>query len=188
MRINSRQSGQSLVETAVILPVLLLLVLNGVNLGYFYLIALNMVTAPRSGVQYSMTGFDTTAAVLLPPAGPATAVNSVSYITYLDMAGAVPTSATASVHVCSKILGVLGSGTSQTSKCSSFGSVSFPNPSPDPEAPWFVLNRLDVSYTFVPLIPGTPFGVALLPTGVCTAAGLSMTCTYATQMSMRAMD
>jgi len=43
-------------------------------------------------------------------------------------------------------------------------------------------------YTFSPLVPGTPFGLALLPTGACTAASFTMTCTFHTKMAMRAMD
>jgi len=169
------RAGQSIVEITILLPLLLLIVLNAVNLGYFYLVAMNMVAAPRSGVQYSMEGFGSIAGARLADPGPVTSATSVSYLTLLDINGALPSSSDASVQVCSKILGVNGTGTNQTAKCSSFGSVSFGAPNADPEAPWFVLNRVEVSYTFSPLIPGTPFGLALLPSGACTAPGLTMT-------------
>ncbi|MBA3913467.1 MAG: hypothetical protein H0X25_06360 [Acidobacteriales bacterium] len=183
------ERGQSPVELLLVAPLLLTIVLNAVNLGYFFLVAMNVVTAPRSGVQYSMEGFDTTAAILLPSAGPATTTTSVAYLSYQDIAGGLYNSASdASVQVCSKILGLTGSGTSQAARCESYGNATFSSSVSDPEAPWFVLNRVDVSYTFKPLIPGTIFGVVLLPSGVCTASGLNMTCTFHRQAAMRAMD
>lgn len=178
-----------MVELLLVTPVLLTVVLNAVNLGYFFLVALNVVTAPRSGVQYSMQGFDTTAAILLPAAGPTSSTTSVAYLTYQDILGGLrDSSSSASVQVCSKILGLSGSGSNQTANCQNYGTATFSNSVPDPEAPWFVLNRVDVSYTFKPLIPGTVFGLALLPSGVCTASGLNMTCTFHRQVAMRAMD
>lgn len=183
-----RENGQSLLETVLTLPVLILLVLNAINFGYFYTVSLNLMAAPRSGVEYSMEGFGTTAGSRLPDAGPSTAQASVSYLTYADMNATIPNAANASVQVCTKILGISGSGAGQTANCASYGSASFPAPDADPEAPWFVLNRVDVSYTFKPLIPGTPFGLALLPNRACTISGMNVTCTFHTQMSMRAMD
>src|SRR5215472_2570762 len=143
-RMVPRESGQSMMEAALIMPLLLVMVLNGLNFGYFFLVTINLATAPRAGVQYSMEGFDTTAGTLLPSAGPPSNNTTVAYLTYQDKSGALPTSASsASVQVCSKILGLNGSGTTQTGKCMTFGSASFPSPDPDPEAPWFVLNRVD---------------------------------------------
>ena len=52
----SRESGQSLIETALILPLLLLLAFNAINFGYFFFVALNITSAPRSGVQYAILG------------------------------------------------------------------------------------------------------------------------------------
>jgi hypothetical protein len=135
-----------------------------------------------------MEGFDTTAAILLPSAGPTTSTTSVAYLSYQDVQALPNSSSNTSVQVCSKILGLSGSGTNQTANCTQYGTATFQNPAPDPEAPWFVLNSVDVSYTFSPLIPGTVFGLALLPSGVCTASGLSMTCTFHRQIAMRAMD
>jgi Flp pilus assembly protein TadG len=183
-----RQSGQSLIEAALVLPILLMIVLNAVNLGYFFIVALNLTVAPRTGVQYSIQGFDSSASSALPSAGPTTSDTSVSSLTYGDMNGAIPSSSGASMQICSKTIGISGSGASQKASCSSYGSASFSSPSADPEAPSFVLHQVDVSYTFSPLIPGSPFGLALLPTGVCTVSGLSTSCTFHTKMSMRAID
>jgi len=60
-------------------------------------------------------------------------------------------------------------------------------PSADPEAPNFMLHRVDVTYTFSPLIPGTPFGLALLPMTACSVSGGNVLCTFHRQVSMRVM-
>ncbi len=181
-------SGQSLVETALVLPLLLMLVLNAVNFAYFFVVALNLAAAPRSGVQYSVLGFLTPAALSVPDAGPSTANTSVSYLTYRDITGALSAPTSASVQVCSKILGFTGTGTAQKANCTSYGSATFPSVDADPEAPSFVLHRVDITYSFRPLIPGTPFGLTLLPSPICASSGGTITCTFHRQVSMRAID
>src|SRR5580704_8085180 len=81
-------SGQSLIETALLLPMLLMLLFNAVNFGYFFLIALNMAAAPRSGVAYSIQGYSSPSSGFLPSAGPSTTAATVSYLTYQDLTGA----------------------------------------------------------------------------------------------------
>jgi len=183
-------SGQSMVETALILPLLLMVILNAVNFGYFFLVAVNLAAAPRSGVEYSIQGFASPGALQIPAAGPSSAKTTVSYLVYQDMTGALRSPSSASIQVCSKTLGLNNPGTStQTAKCASFGpATAFPAAAADPEAPSFVLHRVDVTYTFKPLIPGTPFGLALLPVSVCSSGGGTITCTFHRQISMRAMD
>src|ERR1700691_3613472 len=82
---DGSSSGQSLVETALLLPVLLMLLFNAVNFGYFFLVALNVAPAPRSGVAYSIQGYASPSSGLLPSAGPSTTTATVSYLTYQDM-------------------------------------------------------------------------------------------------------
>jgi hypothetical protein len=191
-----RSAGQSMVETALLLPLLLLIVLNAVNFGYFLVVALNLAAAPRSGVEYSIQGFETPATLALPPPGPPATVTSVSYLTYQDLTGAVSSPTGASLQVCSKILGLTNAGlATQKAKCSACTGTSCaaattgsPAPDADPESPSFVLHRVDVTYSFSPIIPGTPFGIALLPTSICTTSGSTVTCTFHRQVSMRAMD
>lgn len=191
-----RASGQSMVETALLIPLLLLIILNAVNFGYFFLVALNLAAAPRSGVEYSILGYATPGTLNLPSPGPPTTATSVSYLTYQDMTGALYQPSSATVQVCSKILGVSNAGlTTQTANCvtcsgSTCGSpgTGSPVPDADPESPLFVLHRVDVTYTFTPLIPGTPFGLTLLPSSICSSAGGKITCTFHRQVSMRAMD
>jgi hypothetical protein len=191
--------GQSLVETALVLPLLLLIVLNVVNFGYFFWVTLNLTAASRTATLYAIMGSSTPVAAQLPPPGSPTNVQSVSYLTVQDMTGPLAAPSTASVQICSPIninslnSGVNNPGTvSQKSNCvtctgSSCGSVNTgsPAPSADPEAPNFVLNRVDIVYTFQPLIPGTPFNLALRAAAMCNATG---TCTFARHAEMRSMN
>ncbi len=63
-------SGQALVETALIVPFLLMLALNTINFAYFFVVAINLAAAPRSGTLYSTLGFADSQFTLrcLPPA------------------------------------------------------------------------------------------------------------------------
>ncbi len=197
--------GQSLVETAIMLPLMLFLVLNAVNFGYFFLMMVNLTGASRSAATYSIEGSATPAATPLPPSGSSTnnlaGTLSVSYLAYQDMTGAIGSPTGASVQVCSPIningsnSGVNGTGANLKSNCvtctgNTCGSVGTgsPVPSADPEAPSFVLNRVDILYTFTPIIPGTPFNIALLASPACTVGGGgSVTCTFRRTAQMRAM-
>jgi hypothetical protein len=176
-------SGQALLETALVLPLLLALVFNCINFGYFFLVALNISAAPRSGVEYSILGESTPGSII----EPATAL--VSTITTGDITGGLSGGANAGVQVCSKTPragALVNPGTAtQTAKCDQFNSSPLYTPASDPESPLFVLQRVDVTYKFTPIIPGRPFGIALMPVAICSAAG---NCTFHRQVSMRAMD
>jgi Flp pilus assembly protein TadG len=193
--LRRRETGQSLVETVLMLPLLLLVLLNAVNFGYFYLVALNLTSATRSGALYGIMGSSTPAGTALPPAAGASTLTA-SYLTYQDITGAISAPGNATIQVCSAGLGVSGTGSGQTAKCETCTSsascgttpgAGTPAPDSDPEAPKFVLNRVDVTYTFIPLIPGTPFGLALLPLSACSVSNGSVTCAFHRQVSMRAM-
>jgi hypothetical protein len=180
--------GQSLVETALVVPLLLLVVLNAINFGYYYLVALNLSAAPRSGVLYSIVGFATPGTLTVPPAGPSGTNTTVSYLTYQDMTGALSNPQGASIQVCSKNQGISAPGTPNCTCFGTCGGGATPAPGTDPEPADFILQRVDVDYSFSPLIPGTPFGIALLPTSACTTSGGNVTCTFHRHVSMRAMD
>jgi len=186
-------SGQALIESALLVPFLLTMILNTVNFGYFFLVALNLTSAPRSAVEYSIQGFQTPATLTLAPgpssANPSSDNSSVAYLLYQDLSGALGSSTSATVKVCS---GSLGSGNCVT--CSGYSTAcGAPAASPggasytDPEAS-FVLNRVDVTYTFRPLIPGTAFNLTLLPASICSVSGGSVSCTFHRYASMREMN
>src|SRR5690349_2403464 len=139
---NSR--GQSLVETALMLPLLIMITLNVVNLGYFFLVAINLTGSARTATIYSIEGSSTPAASQLPGAGgasPTTNLLSVTYLAFQDMTGALWNPTGASVQVCSPIningssSGVNGTGTSQKANCvtctsSSCGAAGSGAPAP----------------------------------------------------------
>ena len=209
MRIRTRafvrcSSGQNLVEIVLITPLLLALVLNAVNFGYFYLVALNLTAAPRSGVEYSILGFlspsPTTSSLPLP--GPAGTNTSVGYLTYQDMTGALWAPGNASIRICSEQLGrttaspptakcVTCSGSGATCSCSGSpltctGAAGSPLPGVDPESS-FVLNQVDVTYTFPPLLNVPPFTIPVrfLP-GYSSSNGTC--CTFTRRARMRAIN
>jgi len=187
------ETGQAVLETAVTLPFLLILIFNAINFGYLFLVALNLTAASRSGVEYSILGPSTPAGDI--PGLPA--ANPIASLAYEDLHGALSTYASASVHICSETLGVNPSTggsslrtnctTCSNSTCSAAAAVTSGSlaPSPDPLAPTFRLHRVDITYSFSTLIPGTPFNLALIPTSLCDSNG---TCTFHRQVSMRAMD
>lgn len=191
-----RSSGQALLETALIMPVFLTIVLNAINFGYFFLMALNLTSAARSGGLYSITGSATPAQIVVPNAGPPTTITSVSYLTYEDMTNSVylPRS-NGSLQVCSPSVGINNAGTpNQVTACLPFGpSVTFSPPTPDPElnagntAPAFLLNRVDVTYQFQPLVPLMPFNIVVLASPACTSTGGVVTCTFNRNTQMRVM-
>src|SRR4051812_43576041 len=74
-----RQSGQAMIETILAMPLMLFVALNAVNMGYVYLVATNLASAPRVAAEYSIMGFETPAASSLPEAGPITTNSTISY-------------------------------------------------------------------------------------------------------------
>lgn len=162
-RLRGSSSGQSLIEVAVLLPLLLLCAAYGVDFGYFFLVSANLNSATRSAVEYSVQGYQSAGQITLPAAGPSSTATSVSSLALGDLAGLASSATQATVQVCSKSIGVSGNVT----KCSSYGpSVAGSNsvaPQTDPEAPLFLLNRVDVTYTVQPPIPLRFFSVSLLP-------------------------
>ena len=186
-------SGQSLVETALIVPFLLMIALNVVNFGYFFLVAINLAAAPRSGTLYSTLGSATPASSGasfpgLPPPGPVSTNTSVSYLSVNDLNGALYQGTSAGVQVCSSVVGLSNSGTTtQTANCNQYQGASAYADDTDLEAPTFILDRVDLQYTFTPLIPGTPFNIVLLASPICTSVG-GVTCTFHRMSEMREMN
>ena len=201
---RSRRSsrGQSLVETALMLPLLLLVVCNVVNLGYFFLVIVNLTGASRTSVLYSIEGSYTPYAQQEAPSGTSgasilTTPGTVAYTVYQDLNGAVwnPTSAT--VQVCTQMninsgtgSGVNGAGAGQLANCETCTSSGCgtagggtPVPSADPEAPSFVLNQVDIIYDFSTLIPGTIFNIPLQASAMCNGGN----CQFTRHARMRSM-
>jgi TadE-like protein len=192
-------SGQALIETALILPLLLTIVLNAVNFAFFFLMALNITSSSRSSGIYSIMGGATPAVLALPKAGPQTTTTTVSYLAYQDLTGAVstPTTTNTGVNVCSSTVGIHNVGaTNMGTNCTSVGiSGGFATTAgPDPElnsgstAPAFLLNRVDVAYQFSPPIPIMPFNILVLAAPICSSSGGTVSCTFYRHVEMREMQ
>lgn len=159
--------GQSLIEAGLLLPVLLLLTFNAINLGYVFFSYLNMATATRQGAEFSIQGTNTVQGTNLP-----TADNVKSLVTD-DITTAVPGGSNAPMRVCTQALGLntAYSGANTVPICNTYGTggswpstdpncTGGPSICPDPEAAYgLILNRIDIQYTVTPLIDGTAFNL-----------------------------
>jgi hypothetical protein len=185
------------------LPLLLLLVCNVVNLGYFFLVIVNLTGASRSSALYSIEGSYTPYAQQEAASGTSsstilTTPGTVAYTVYQDLNGAVWNPTASTIQVCTQMnINSSGSGVNPTppgpsqaancvtctsSGCGSVGTGS-PAPSVDPEAPSFVLNQVDINYSFSTLIPGTIFNIPLQASAMCNSG----TCTFTRRTRMRSM-
>ncbi len=156
IRRQRQDEGQSLLETAIAMPLLLGIAFNLINLGYFWFVVLSLAAAPRQGVQYSAQGGASITTATTPSA------SAVSTLVFDNMTNGVhgATNSNTGVRVCSTSVGV--DPNTHVALCSSFGkSFAFSAVAVDPEAPVFVLHRVDVGYTVTPVIPGTAFNVVL---------------------------
>ena len=186
--------GQGMIETALLLPILLLLAFNAINFGYFFFVAVNLAGAPRAGAQYSILGFSTPQALAIPPAGPsgsacptslANASPYVCTLTFHDMGGVLHDYSLATVRVCNSTLGTTGTGAAKVANCSTYGSGTVSSgPSADPEAPFFVLSRVDVVYNLTPIIPAFELPTPAGPINLSIIPSLTMR----RQVSMREMN
>jgi Flp pilus assembly protein TadG len=166
--------GQSLIEIALMMPVLILLMSYAIDFSYFFIAAANITSAARNGAQYSVLGYEGPAQTTEPVAGPTTTSTSVAALVMSDMTSLLGSSTTTAVRVCSKVIGV----TANVAQCSNYGVTGTAyTPATDPEAPRFVLQRVDVTYTVQPPIPMSVFGHSLLPS-----------LSFHRQVSMRSMD
>jgi Flp pilus assembly protein TadG len=154
MRRRQHDEGQSLLETAIAMPLLLGIAFNLINLGYFWFVVLSLAAAPRQGVQYSAQGGASITTTAAPSA------TAVSTLVFDNMTNAVHGASTANtgVRVCMGIDPTKGGA-----NCTPFGdtSITFSAVGGDPEAPVFALNQVDVGYRVTPVIPGTAFNVVL---------------------------
>jgi Flp pilus assembly protein TadG len=167
-------SGQSLIELAVALPIMVLLMAYAVDYGYFFIAAAGITSASRDAVEYASAGYQAPGQPTLPAAGPMTTTNTVSAEAIAGLATFNSSSTTTSVQVCSKTNGV----SNNVAACTSYGPAATAyTPGTDPEAPHFVLERVDITYTVQPPIPLNFFKITLLPN-----------MTFHRQVSMRALD
>lgn len=170
---ESGTAGNSLIETAIMLPILLAIVFNAVNFGYFWFVGLTIAAAPRMGAEYSSQGGAALTSSSMPSTG------AIQWLVFENLTNALgATTSNTAVRVCSSTSTAGVDSTSHIAGCDSFGMFyKFGANIADPEAPTiFVLNRVDVAYTVTPIIKGAAFGV-VLPSNL----------TFHRQVSMRSL-
>ncbi len=167
-----REEGQSLLETAIGIPLMLALAFNAINIGYFWFTMLNLSSAPRQGAQYATQGGTGSASQ-------APGTDNIKDLVYDNLTKAISgaTTSNAGVQVCTNAKGVTGTGSNQISLCQPYNYSLTTSPAPDPEAPTFVLDRVDVVYTITPIIPGSAFAV-VLPSNLQFHRAVSMRSLY----------
>ncbi len=139
MRPTTGSSGQSLVEFALILPLIFLLILNVVNFGGFLFAWITVANGARVGAEYLVRG----TASLGKPSTP-TAAQVTTLVT--NDTSSLLNRASLQVRVCTNNNGTIictGSGT-QT-------------PPLDPEPDSFTLASVDVTYTYQPFLVAWDF-------------------------------
>jgi Flp pilus assembly protein TadG len=154
-----REKGQSLIETAIMLPLILAMACNAINLAYFWYMVLTLSAIPRLGAQFATQGGQALAASS--PTQPTSAnISDMVYENLLHTIGG--NTVNTSVRVCTTKLGK--DATTKIANCQSYGpspTTPFPANVADPEPAYFTLVRVDVAYQVTPLIPGSVFNVIL---------------------------
>lgn len=158
-------SGASLLEFALIVPLLLILIANIVNFGGFFFAWITVQDAARSGVQYMVRGNT----ALGDPAPVLPTAAQISPVVTQEVSSLV-NNASLALRVCTRQPSGRGTGvTAPTITCSqvagSFAtSPSSPAEDGSAEAPLYQTGWVDVGYTYLPFIrsgfkfPGLNFG------------------------------
>ncbi|HWQ53139.1 MAG TPA: TadE/TadG family type IV pilus assembly protein [Bryobacteraceae bacterium] len=139
------ERGQALIECALVLPMMVLLILNVVNVGAFLYAWITVANAARSGAQYMIIG----GAMVTTPPTPTEA--QVTALVQRDLL-ALPNQAGVQVRVCSN-----NQFRSPTVVCVGSGTTTPPPVEPETlpsgaPAP-YVLGTVDVRYAYRPLVP-----------------------------------
>jgi Flp pilus assembly protein TadG len=151
-RTRSSQSGNSLIEFALILPFLVMIIINVVNFGTFFYAWISVSNAVRAGADYMIMGAATVGA----PAAPS--AEAVRLLVKDDLQG-LPNATTAGylkVRVCknNNNLVLTDQGDSGTATLAA-----------DVEAPYYVSAMVEVTYTYTPVLPvfGLPLTIGTTP-------------------------
>jgi len=133
-----RHAGSSLVEFALLLPLLFLLIVNVVNFGGFFFAWITVANAARAAAQYRVMAGATVGAPAPPSASQVYTVVSEDISSLLNRNSLV-------VRTCTNNAGVI--------VCAGSGSFSNPPTDTRPEANLYVTAWADVSYNYKPYLP-----------------------------------
>lgn len=162
-----RQQGQSAIEMALIVPLIMLLVFGAVDFGYYFIVAAGLTSSARNATEYAIQGFSSPSSSYSsptmptpPPAGPISTVNSVAALAIADLQSFALSSTQTTVQVCSSTVSSKG-----TVACQTWGATGKSwTPHVDPEPTKFQLYRVDILYHISPPLPITFLGYNLVPT------------------------
>jgi Flp pilus assembly protein TadG len=172
---RAESEGSSLIETALVMPVLVLMLCFAIDIGYFFIVAANLVSSSRNAVLYSGQGYAAPAGGQLPSPGTSGSLSDIAGVAGLaggDLSGLANMTSKTTVEVCSKQIGVTQTSNGYITSCSTFpsGTLRF-TPDQDPEsANGMLAQRVDVVYTVSPPIPIDFFTFTLPPLTVHWAA------------------
>jgi hypothetical protein len=151
-----------------VVPILVLMLCFAIDIGYFFIVAANLVSSSRNAVLYSGQGFISPAQQKLPPAGVLGSLTDSAGVAGLaggDMSGLANMATKTAVQVCSKAIGTTQTANGYITKCNTYpsGSLGF-TPVQDPEsATGMMTQRVDVVYTVSPPIPVDFFSFTMPP-------------------------
>lgn len=158
MNIIRSERGQSVLEAALVIPFVIITLFNALNIGYIWWQSLNLASAPRQAIEYSINGTTSYFQAAAPDyAAVETLINNnvtASMSSTMDCTGNVQ----CYTRVCTLDQGRTGN----LSNCTTFGSgvaTGIAAMQADPEAPRMALNQVDIIYTVNPLIPGAAFNI-----------------------------
>lgn len=175
VRNERSRRGASIVEFALILPLIFLLIVNAVNYGTFLYAWITVANAARTGAQYMVLG----------PASVGTGSGGLKFATAANIQALVasdisslPNQASLMVKVCTNNGGVIQTTELDTTACSIGTCQGVACADPEGGTPaLFVLATVDVTYCYQPPIPFWDFSnlgihATLLKSGTfpCTAS------------------
>ena len=141
---KTSERGQSLIEFALLLPLIFLLIINVVNFGSYLYAAITVANAARAGAEYAMIG----GAMASSPGSPTNA--QVAALVTNDIVS-LPNASSLQVRVCKSNNGV------EVCTCMVGACTGMAGTPTDPEnsgtVALYVLAAVDASYTYQPLIP-----------------------------------
>jgi Flp pilus assembly protein TadG len=171
MRLRETQRGQSLIEFALILPLVFLLIVNTVNFGSFLYAGITVANAARAGAEYAIFG----GAMATSPGTPTNA--QVAAVVTSDIAS-LPNRNSLQVRVCKSNNGVV-TCVCQVGACTGMGTTPADPENTGGATALYVLATVDATYTYQPLIPlwsfpGLSIRATLPPTTIHRKAVMRM--------------
>ena len=142
-------SGSSLIEFALILPMLCVLFLNAVNFGGFIFAWITLANGARSGADYMVTGAQSIGSPAPPSVAQITTVVTADVYSLLNRGTAV---VNACMHSPSDSASAWTWNVSGTACTSGYSAPTAESDTDRPEAYLYTTGWVDVNYTYQPFI------------------------------------